>query len=102
MFVVAPGNVLHDDSMFGALHPPRDVAKRGGNSPQRDRKPAALRQAVITMSGSLAVEQRGHMPACGTRVISIDSAFPRVAEQAHLGIHESDKTLRPVQDRHNL
>src|ERR1017187_5610714 len=44
---VAPGNMLDDDPVLGTLHPPRRVAKMGGDSPQRHEEPAPLGQAVI-------------------------------------------------------
>ena len=53
-FAVAPGNVLDDDPMFGARHPPGCVAKEGRDPPQGHKQPTPLGQAVIARRGPLA------------------------------------------------
>ena len=101
-FAVAPGNVLDDDPMFGARHPPGCVAKEGRDPPQGHKQPTPLGQAVIARRGPLAARATPAYPRMRFHGDQDRLRPALLAMHAHLLVYKAGETLHAIQDGLNL
>ena len=95
---VAPGNVLDDNAMLDALHPPQRVAEPGRDPPQRHKLPVPLQQSIIAGRWLLA-HRAASAHAAMRRHRDLDPFRLALADShTHVLVNKPNKTLHPVQN----
>jgi hypothetical protein len=94
--------VLDNHPMLGTGYTPGWVAKIGRNPPQRHKKPAPLRQAVIARRRPLAARTAPAYAAMRLYPDLDQLGLLLGAMQAHLAVDETDEALHTIQNGFNL
>src|SRR5271169_6473735 len=97
-----PRYLFHHHPMLCAFHPPGRVAELGGNSPQRHKQPAPLRQSVVAGRRLLTLRAP---PAHASMRLQADFDRARLSLatlQSNLLVNKPGKVLYSVQNRLNL
>jgi hypothetical protein len=94
--------VLDNHPMLGTGYTPGCVAKIGRNPPQRHKKPAPLRQAVIARRRPLAARTAPAYAAMRLYPDLDQLGLLLGAMQAHLAVDETDEALHTIQNGFNL